>query len=523
MVQKIKNFIRENNNIVLLVCDYYQTKQIPPKMTSLKNNLALFPVANVPLIDYIINSLISKSLTNIILCGNHLEKITEHVSQIFKKRINFTCISGEVNFGEILRSINDSCYDLKDFIVLYANHYTNFDINLLFEVHKQNQNLVTFFIHKNFSNSQVRYLYGTRDKCIVFFEKCINDKFNMKNIFNCIKKYKTVEFNFEGSSPNMAIISPGVVQNFVENFDFTSMCDFLESILAFNPFESKIGFYEASHNYLPSFTKIYSKEILTLYDYFKFNEDIIKSKIEDISQYIQNTNIVIFDGSYLLNLPKGLSFNKTENTILGCNNKLDKEFYIKNSAVGSRCKISGNLKSCIVWDDIDISEDLEEIIIFENNNKFNVHYLEEEFEIEEESFEKGNFFDDVVNYLDGIDLQTDFESIIRQVNLFKIVWNASNRDFIEAFAMFLVNYIDKNDIETSTINASIFFPLISECLFTVEDQEVLLSILYDLLLENDIEFRKEVFFRYGYLLIEDGIILKSVLKQYSKRIKKGTF
>ena len=208
---------------------------------------------------------------------------------------------------------------------------------------------------------------------------------------------------------------------------------------------------------------------------------------------------------------------------MGCNNKLDKEFYIKNSAVGSRCKISGNLKSCIVWDDIDISEDLEEIIIFENNNKFNVHYLEEEFEIEEESFEKGNFFDDVVNYLDGIDLQTDFESIIRQVNLFKIVWNASNRDFIEAFAMFLVNYIDKNDIETSTINASIFFPLISECLFTVEDQEVLLSILYDLLLENDIEFRKEVFFRYGYLLIEDGIILKSVLKQYSKRIKKGTF
>jgi translation initiation factor eIF-2B subunit epsilon len=524
MVHKIRNFIRNNDNIVLLVCDYYQTKQIPYEMTLKKDNLALFPVANIPMIDFILKSLINRSLTNIILCGEFIDKIIEHVSLFYTKKINWISWSGESSLGDVIRYFNDINYDLKDMLVMYANHYTNFDLNNLFETHRKNNNLVTFFLHENISNSKIKNFYGTKDNQIVFYERSVNDKFNQKHVQETVEKYKTVEFNFKGSSPNLAVISPKVFQMFTDNFDFNSLADFLESLLAFNPFNLKIGYLENEKILLPSLKSVYSREILTLYDYYRFNEDNIKYEIEDISQLTQNSDLLKSDNNYFFDLPEGFSI---ENTVLGYNNKLGDEYCIKDSSVGNRCIISGNVRRCIIWDDVNVTEDLEEIIVFSNGHKINVHYLEVEMEIEEVEEEKGNFFDDIVTYLNECDeiLESDnnLESIIRQVNLIRIVWNASDLDFIEAFAIFLIEYINENDMESSTINASAYFPLLSGSINCIEDQEELLSIMYNLMIENDIEYRKQVLFRYGYLFIEDGIICKNVLKKYNKMIKKGTF
>ncbi|WUR04153.1 translation initiation factor eIF-2B subunit epsilon (EIF2B5) [Vairimorpha necatrix] len=519
MVKNIRNFIRNNDNIVLLVVDYYETKQIPIEMTNITENLALFPVANIPLIDYIIKSLLSKNLQNFIICGLQIKKIEEHLKSIYKDQINFISIDNQKNLGDIFRFLHESVYDLKDLLVVYANHYTNIDCKLIFEEHKQNDNLVTFFVHENFSNSQINHFYGTKDKKIVFYEKCINDKINFNRVKETIEKYENIDFNYKGSSPNLAVISPKVFQIFSDNFDFSCLSDFLESILAFNPFDLKIGFFEY-FNLLPSFTPVYSREILTLFDYYRFNEDNIKLQIEDISQFSQNINLLKSDNNYFFESPEGFSI---ENVVLGYNNKLEDDFYIKDSSVGNRCVISGNIKKCIIWDDISITEDLEENIVFGTGHKFDVHYLEIEVDIEEPDIKKNNFFEDINDYLNDLDINSDIDNMLRQISLIKIVWNASNLDFIEAFVIFLINLIDEEDMEMSTINASVFFPLLQGNINSTEDQEELLLIMYNLTLDQDIEYRKQVLFRFGYLFIEDGIINKNVLKKYTKMIKKGIF
>lgn len=519
MVQKLKSFIRTYKKIVLLSCDYYDTKHFPTEMIEAKGNLALFPIANIPLIDYIINSLISQSFINIILCGNSISKILEHVKNKFGNKINIICQENESNLGDILRFFNDVNYELNDMLILYANHFTNFNLNILYDEHKSKGYLATYYIHKNNSNSQVKHFYGTKNDEVVFYERVINDKINFKNVKEKIKQHRTVKFNYKGSSPNIAVISPKVFQLFTNNFDFYTLGDLLESILAFNPFNFKIGFIDSSKIILPSLKNVYNKEIITLYDYYMFNEDSAKFN------FLKNENYDVANTTNDLKVHKYI--DSFENSIFGTNNKFELNFYVKDSFVGNRNLICGNINKCIIWDDVYINEDLNEKIVINSNLNIDVYHLEIELEVEEVIEQRGNFFDNIINYLSEcdkkMDVKANIDKITTQVNLIKISWNASIADFIEAFVIFLVTTVNEDDMEESTINASLFFPLLEGNVKGVEEQETLLALLYKLLTDRDYEFKKQVLFRYGFLLIEDGIITKNILKKYKKMLKMGVF
>lgn len=521
MVQQLKSFIRTYKKIVLLSCDYYDTKHFPNEMIEAKGNLALFPVANIPLIDYIVHSLISQSFNNIILCGTSIKNIFEHVKNKFGLLVNVICQENESNLGDFLRFFNDVNYDLNDMLILYANHFTNFNLNMLYDEHINKGYLATYFIHKNTSNSHVKHFYGAKNDEIVFYERVVNDKINFTNLKEKIKQHRTIEFNYKGSSPNIAVISSKVFQLFTNNFDFYSLGDLLESILAFNPFNLKIGFIDCSKVMIPSLKNVYNKEIITLYDYYVFNEDSAKYS------FFNNT-IYEFDeikSDYNLNSHENGEI--IENTILGLNNKLEFDFYIKDSFVGNRCILNGNINRCIIWDDVHINEDLNEKVVINNNLNIDVYHLEIELEVEEVVEQRGNFFDNIIDYLSEcerkMDIKANIDNIITQVNLIKISWNASIADFIEAFVIFLVTIVNEDDMEESTINASLFFPLLEGNVKGVEEQETLLALLYKLLNDRDYEFKKQVLFRYGFLLIEDGIITKNILKKYKKMLKLGVF
>ena len=47
-----KEFLYTKDKHILLICDYYRTPQIPQIIYEIKNNIATFPIFNLPLIEY---------------------------------------------------------------------------------------------------------------------------------------------------------------------------------------------------------------------------------------------------------------------------------------------------------------------------------------------------------------------------------------------------------------------------------------------------------------------------------------
>ncbi|KAF9764131.1 Translation initiation factor eIF-2B subunit epsilon [Nosema granulosis] len=551
-----KNYVRQNNNIVLLVCDFYETKQIPTEMTCKKENLALFPVANIPLIEYILKSLHDQRLNNVIVTGKNIKAVEKHVKSLeMSTKMNFAFMEVDgASLGDVLRGMSDSDCDISDLLILYANHYTNFNLNLLFEKHRQSDFLMTLFLHQANSNSKINHFYGTRRDEIIFYEKCINGKYNTGHIKDTLETYSTVDFQFNLSSPTIGVISSDVLSIFAENFDYTSLGDLLEGLLAFNPFNHKIGFvrscngdllHEDSSSINDALMRIsfeakfgYSREIITLYDYYKFNEDVRGGKFEDISKFKlriagETKGMTHCEGNYFYDVPDGytnelLNYTETkvQNTVLGSNNRFKDNFRLNNCFVGSGCTISGNISKCIVWDDIDLSQDLNGYIVFSENKKISFDHLEIEIEIEEQVRATSTFFDDLVGYLkeclEEVYLErVEIEEVIKQVNMLRIIWNASDLDLIEAFAVFLTDIVSPEDVEDSAISASFFFPILEGSVNTPEKQEELLVHIYNQIRDKDPEFRKKVFCIYGYQLFEDGVISRPVFKEYNMLVKKG--
>jgi translation initiation factor eIF-2B subunit epsilon len=153
---------------------------------------------------------------------------------------------------------------------------------------------------------------------------------------------------------------------------------------------------------------------------------------------------------------------------MGYRSTVKDDLNVKTSVVGNKCKIKGNIKGCIVWDDVCVCTDLLDCVVFSSDDngvaEINVVEKSEESGNEEEVAKDVTFFKDILDYLNSIVKSTEktrvnMEEISRQVSLLRIVWNASDLDLVEAFSIFLVNMINPDDVDGSTIGVSVYFSL----------------------------------------------------------------
>lgn len=538
-MRNTRTFIRENKEIVLLICDFYETRQIPVEMTETRKNLSLFPVANIPMVEYILSSLYDQQLFSVILGGRSCEAVASYVRTTeFAKKMNITSLSCEgETLGDMMRHIDNHGFEFGSLLIMYANHFTNYPLRSVLDRHGENKNcLMTLFLHLTESNSRVSHLYGFRGNDVVYYDRCINEKYNQKRLIETVEAEKTVDFVANLSSPTVAAVSSAVFPLFTENFDFGTLGNLVEGILAFNAYSHRIMCCRQADDVLGSVggmgvkpgCRFYSREIVTLYDYFRFNEDVRGGRAinllglkhhnsESLKDFVQ------VESNFFFEAPDAEQQKPISNTVIGCDLRLEKQSSIRDSVVGHGCLIEGNISRCIIWDDVSVQEDFMDHIVF---SKGRVHYNHLEIEIEEEceARKETSFFEDVSSYLWSVagqedTCEMDMDDIVKQISLLRIVWNASELDLIEAFSMFLVEMVDVNDVEGSTINASLFFPVLYGHTNDSEEQETLMDLLVQGFEEASQDVRKDVVSRYGYLLVEDGLISRSTFKRCSLQLR----
>ena len=554
----MKEFTREiayNQNIVFLLCDFYNDKYIPSRMYNVTDNLALFPVNNYPLIDYILQNLIEQNFMHVVLVGNKIESVIRHVmTGKFDILMNISYLSndnifGNVKYTYILDNIGQFFktllhYNLtNDFLIYHANQYTTFNITLLKAFHEMNKAISTFYIFETSTNAPEFYTYE-----FLSTGKLINIKKNNEKSCNISHKW---------NSPGIAYCSPLICQVFNEVSDardLTQLIDELKDILAFDRFQfnclnteiintiksidnkltsqdtiedffvtnysfsyktiEQILEYENNLIYLHG-TRYINKEIITLMDYINFCKDIKPIKDELLSnERIQKV---------IKNFDKDTSDNNI-NEFESSNFKVTTykpEFQIIFSPVKEEYFIefgTGELINCC-------TVELDVVNIIETN-------------VDENKLEKESFFDEVLTYLKHkfVNKDTDIESILKNINLFKIFWNTSTEETLEVYIMFFMEliqeYIHKKkekrefsnweEIENIICDTTNYFCLIQNELNKNEELEFyFMEMLFELCKDIvDDEFNNQVLYSYCYLFKACNIIKPHIIKLYRKKIKK---
>lgn len=537
-----KDYLYNREKIVLLVCDFYETLEIPSSIFEIKDNLALFPVANIPLIEFILTNLFDQNFKNIILTGRNIDTIIKYIrSTKFINIMNIrTLKSNGTNLGDVFREIDCFGYEMGDIAVMYANHFTNIPLAKLFKKHKRSKDAtVSLFVHNRDTNSVNTHVYVTKENQIMFYEKVHNDEISSAEIELCAKKHKTVDVFTCYSAPTFAIISRPVFSIFTDNFDFANLGDLLIGILAADIYNYKFqiipqseleeavkerlqieseyleisegGSYSSLYSetlYTTSAPeKIYSREVNTLLDYFHLNNDVLQMS------------------SSIFRLQQQPEYLKG-------NTKFAKK--VQNSVVGALSQVEGSLFNCVVWENCHVVEDVCNSIIFDTDKMYDLSHLESDLIIEssdlrsQEEKRSETFFDDFSDYLTSTVTQKsvveiDLECVFKQISLLRIVWNASKQEVIEAFAFFFIDSLDLDFLEDTISKASMFFGILNEFIQTYEDQELLLECMHLNLHEFALDVKTQIFFNYTYLLADSKILDKTIIKKYSKMHKAGLF
>ena len=105
--------------------------------------LLLLPVCGIPIIEYMLDSLLTANVKEIIICVKYNGNKIEDYFEKYHKNLNIKIIaSDEINsVGDCLRKINAGKSISTDFILIRGLCITNVDFEKIYNAHKLNKKL----------------------------------------------------------------------------------------------------------------------------------------------------------------------------------------------------------------------------------------------------------------------------------------------------------------------------------------------------------------------------------------------
>ncbi len=317
---------------VLLVCDYYETTHIPKEMLEVRDNIALFPIGNVPIVDLILRNLHDQGFNNVILAGTRIDAVVEHVMKIdFNKKMNIRVFKSTGNsLGDIFREFYARGYEFDDMLVMFGNGFTNVSFDMFYRKHKDSKGIVTLFAHKKKTNDNHANVYATvKENNLVFFERMLVEKAVFKNIMECLYENDTIKIDTGLSLPMLAFIGNEVFRIYAENFDYHTFMDMVTGVLAMKLAKGLFKLFTCADFYSNNDDENeYNENLLSdSYDYDDINSD-------------ENNNGNDLNNNSIINNKNNLSNNI--NTVNYYSNYVDNGKYIYYNMEDNK-DFSGNM------------------------------------------------------------------------------------------------------------------------------------------------------------------------------------
>ncbi|KAH3767350.1 translation initiation factor eIF-2B subunit epsilon [Pelomyxa schiedti] len=358
----------ELNGIV--VVDSYSKECFTP--TAAEFPIALAPVCNTRLLDYVIEFLASNGVHNVyLLYSKHHELIEAYIGETQKWKgivVPLPCVTELCTLGDAMREVYSRNIFTSDFVLVYGDVVANIDLQQVVTEHKgrheRDKNNILTMVYKSCSPSHPTRVYGDDivigvsplTSQIIFYD----DKAT-KNVtidVSYIETHKQVMFHNNLMDCGIAICAPVVLSLFQDNFDYSCAADLLRGVL-----ESDIMGYKLFTHIV---TQAYAARVRDWYTYNSVSQDIIRrwtfplvpdSNIMRCSAYTLSRQFIYKDKDAIVSRNALI----TGNTVIGKGTEIGPYSRISMSVIGSRCRVGSNvvIENSYIWDDVTIGDNVK--------------------------------------------------------------------------------------------------------------------------------------------------------------------
>lgn len=368
----------------VVIADTYTSLLSPFSKTS---NELLLPVANIPIIEYMIDFLLSNSIKEIIfIVKNNPQTLKDYIRFHFKKTFNIRVISSE-NFngvGDCLRELFTENRISYDFVLIRGLFIANFNLEKVFDLHlkaredKTKQYIMTC-VMKTFKNEHaIRTNY---DDAVIIHDKNTNQIVQYESLkdtsdfalnanlqFRSDKPIKSFNLRYDLYDTGIDICSPDVINHFSLNFDYNDIRDDLfKNVLVSEIYLDQFLLHELDPNEycgmirnFPSYFKV-SQEIIDRWAHPIVIDNInVSSKMNIDYKYSRGFNVYV-DGNPQIHQ----SANIKGKSVIGNNSQIGQNCFVYMTTIGNNTTINNNtsIKGSIILTDCTIGKN----VIIENS------------------------------------------------------------------------------------------------------------------------------------------------------------
>ncbi|XP_026491193.1 translation initiation factor eIF2B subunit epsilon [Vanessa tameamea] len=330
-----------------------------------QNPMGLLPVAGIPIIDYVLESLVSGGVGEAILfCCQDSFKIKDHIKKCKENKVPWSItldvqiISSDTcqTMGDVMREIDAAGLVRGYFVLVGINSITNINFTALLEQHKQtckkDKGAAMTLVYKEvawehplISNDKSLLLAadGRTHKILMHQKYKPKSKESAVSLpLECVLQHSEVKLYHNLVDAGIAICSPSVPPLFSDNFDFQTRNDFIHGILINEDILASSLYYTMLKE------NQYAAAITNWKTYQTVCWDILHNWVYPLSietdSFYKNT--FMFMGNHIFrktNSSLSRSCTLVEDVLIGAQSHISDMSTVSKSMIGSNCMMGNDV------------------------------------------------------------------------------------------------------------------------------------------------------------------------------------
>jgi translation initiation factor eIF-2B subunit epsilon len=341
---------------------------------------ALFPLVNVPMVEYSLEMLSKAGMKEIFLvCNSFSDQWKEYLKKSrwskstagMSVKILFNAEAASI--GDALRDIDDKGIIQKDFLLLHADTVSNIDLSPIIEAHRQRRKLskehtLTLVLkHLNpghYARQQTENaVFGidsASSELLSYFP--VESELNTFEVplaaSNLFKAHPNVQMRFDLIDCHLNICSPELLHLFTENFDYQDLRkDFVRGILTSELAQNKFYCHVVENDYLC--------RVSSPYLYEKVSGDLVKRWAfplvpecslldgEEAKYSHRRKNIYLAQSAQIAHSAEIIACS-----VVGPNCEIGEDCRITNSILGPNVRIADGciIENSYLWSNVHLEE-----------------------------------------------------------------------------------------------------------------------------------------------------------------------